>query len=544
MPVAGNRPSDDQSVSPLRAAFDALPVQPGDARVRLLEHNIEAWNARWIMLEQAQTSIDVSYFSLEKDIFGYSFLGHLLKKARTGRAVRLMTDAIADTFGQRGFKATLRGQDYLQELVQAGVPVRIYHPLYMRPRGILSWTWMASNHDKILVTDKQRCMTGGRNIGWDYYADPKDHPTAWRDTDIQIDDPSSATTMTQAFEIEFTNSHVTHKIRKDLLGNWRRRDLELIGAYVMMDLWLKDPPLTADEKTTLKSDAGVQEQTVEDLVTRAVERLPQEGISRKPSKRELKKLRDWARELLSYAQMRGRYGRFDRTQATHEGIVKILDRTSTATDRRAQIGGSLIELGQKAQKRIVIENPYVVLTEQAISSLAEIGKKGVEIYIGTNSPLSTDSALTQAFFLEDWPEVLARVPNLRIFVAAGKRKLHAKVGIMDDVLTLVSTYNLDFLSAHVNSEVAAAVWSRSFAAETMQSFLDDMGNPANEVVEYTILRDKNGTPVLKDGKPVITFGPEDHLPKEMLKQYRRQRRMANLLRRLPWFKPLRHPQLK
>lgn len=31
------------------------------------------------------------------------------------------------------------------------------------------------------------------------------------------------------------------------------------------------------------------------------------------------------------------------------------------------------------------------------------------------------------------------------------------------------------------------------------------------MVEYTIQRDEAGRPVLKDGKPVVTFGPNDHM---------------------------------
>ena len=44
-------------------------------------------------------------------------------------------------------------------------------------------------------------------------------------------------------------------------------------------------------------------------------------------------------------------------------------------------------------------------------------------------------------------------------MATGERKLHAKTAFIDDDLALVSSYNLDFLSADVNNEVAAAILS-------------------------------------------------------------------------------------
>jgi phosphatidylserine/phosphatidylglycerophosphate/cardiolipin synthase-like enzyme len=32
---------------------------------------------------------------------------------------------------------------------------------------------LASNHDKILVVDGQKAVTGGRNVAIDYFADPR-----------------------------------------------------------------------------------------------------------------------------------------------------------------------------------------------------------------------------------------------------------------------------------------------------------------------------------------------------------------------------------
>jgi phosphatidylserine/phosphatidylglycerophosphate/cardiolipin synthase-like enzyme len=300
--------------------------------------------------------------------------------------------------------------------------------------------------------------------------------------------------------------------------------VELLGAYVLMDLWLKGEP-------------------ADDLVARAIARLSNEPVEREPNEREQKRLRAWAKDLAGFPTTRGSLRSFVPTEQLHSGVVKVLDRTSSVGTERDQIGESLIELALQAKKRILIENPYIVLTELMIETLEAVSQNGVEIHIGTNSPLSTDSSATQAFFLEDWPMILARVPTLRFFVATGTRKFHAKVGIIDDVLTVISTYNLDFLSAHVNSEIVAAVWSASLASETMQSFIDDRGDPTNGVLEWTIRRDDTGAPVLQDGRPVVTFGPEHHLSKSLLRRYRRMRWLANVWRKLPWFKPLRHPPL-
>src|SRR5262249_54808674 len=156
----------------------------------------------------------------------------------------------------------------------------------------------------------------------------------------------------------------------------------------------------------------------------------------------------------------------------------------------------------------VIKNPYIVLTEDMLKTLEEAANRGVEIYIGTNSPLSTDSSITQAFFLQDWPNVLARLgPKAHIFVATGERKQHSNVFMVDDEVRLVSTFNLDLLSGNIQGEDGALIRSKEFAASVLASVTSEKADPKNNVREYTIKRDAAGNAVFVDGKPVVEFGP-------------------------------------
>ena len=198
-----------------------------------------------------------------------------------------------------------------------------------------------------------------------------------------------------------------------------------------------------------------------------------------------------------------------------------------------------------AEKSIYIHNPYVVLTEKALTALEEAGKRGVEVVIGTNSPESTDSALTQAYFLEDWPMILARIPNSKIMVATGDQKHHAKTFVIDGQLTGVSTYNADWISAKVNSEVIAMNYSKDFAKDTIESYQKTLADPEHGAVEYKIARDEQGRALVKNGKPVIVYGPENHMSKEDLdKKYKRLRPAANFARNhLDALEPLRHRAL-
>ncbi|MGE5856216.1 MAG: hypothetical protein ACM34C_06575, partial [Syntrophaceae bacterium] len=79
----------------LRDVFETIPLKSGpDSRIELLGGNSEAWAARWRLVAEARESLDVSYFILHEDIFGLSFLGHLLHKAREGVRMRVLLDGL------------------------------------------------------------------------------------------------------------------------------------------------------------------------------------------------------------------------------------------------------------------------------------------------------------------------------------------------------------------------------------------------------------------------------------------------------------------
>ena len=544
-----SRLPETEALTDLRKAFDGVVNAGGKAGARLLEDNVEAWNERWKMLEGAHENINAQYFCWDHDIFGKAMLGMIYKKASQENVkTRVMVDATGDTFGTRGFKSHIGGRDYLQELVELpNAEAKVYHPHHKKVIDQLlhldkSYI-AASNHDKILEIDGQRCITGGRNISYEYFASPTDNKVAWRDTDLAIEGVAPAMALRQAFEVEFGAPWINDTVKPDVLGNWVKRDVELIGAYAVMDSWLKDTPLTGEQREILRKDPEARKEAAQALYEDVLARLPGDG-ARDPGKREKKAILKLAEEMVQHPDMRGSY--YISKGGTHEAEVKIIDRTSVVGTAQDNIGATLARMVQGAEKRIVIENPYIVMTDDMIATLKEAGERGVEIWLGTNSPSSTDSAVTQAFFLQDWPKLLATIPNMKIFVATGDRKLHAKVATADDQISLVSTYNLDLLSTAINSEVGALVWSKDFAAETMSSIMADHADPRNGVKEYSILRDATGKAMRADGLPVydeagkvintpdVTYGPKDHLTTEVLDKYsKKMARWAWLRENIP-----------
>lgn len=485
----------------LREAFAALPAEGEErAEIRLLDDNALAWVERWRLLADARERLDICYFILRQDIYGMSFLGHLVKKAGEGVEIRVLLDAMGTRMSR-----DLRGNDYLDTLVNLEqVQVRMYRPLFFRyldafltlnPAAVF-----VSDHDKILLADGRKALIGGRNISAEYFNSLADDPLAFRDTDLVLAGAVIAGAAEAAFEAQYESGEAQEVKQEALDLNDATADLLL--AYEAMEGWLHGgavpPPIAA----------AIRERN-----------LP------------------WLEELQNLPHLRGAIE--TPLPPPERAEVRLLDSRCRLLAADDFITRSLIRLVRSAGREIFIQSPYLVLPEAAVQVLAEAAGRGVRISILTNSPLSSDNAMSQAVFLEQWPELLARVPGLRLFVAGDRHNLHDKLAVFDRDLTLVGTYNLDPLSMALNSELMAAAWSPAFAEELLQGRERFIAEGEPGVLEYRIARTENGEPRRdRKGRVVVAFGPEDHVPPEPMQSVQRYRRLFRWVwgfrGRFPW----------
>lgn len=485
----------------LREAYDSLPRGGGEQiGLRLIVPNMEAWTARWRLLEQARDTLDISYFIVREDFFGAAFLGHLLQKAQQGVRIRLLLDAQGSSMAG----LSPRGNDWLDALANTGnVTIKLYRPLTNRYLEALfslnPVAAVASEHDKIVVVDGRRGMIGGRNISAEYFAHPKDMKDAFEDTDLILSGRSIASALTQAFEAQYESAGA-RELPAERLDLADFAD-ELTLAYRTMDAWIKG-------RSTEEFAQAIQERKL-----------------------------GWADEMARYPRLRGTYGRDEPPDTVAE--TRVLDSRARLEARSDVIGEGLARLVRSAQREILVQSPYLVLSEEAVAALEAAGRRGVRITIITNSPISSDNALSQAFFLEQWPELLARVPGLRIFVAGLPRNIHSKVAVFDEHVALVGTYNLDPVSMAVNSEIMAAVWSRDFARLAAAHPREQMAEGPPGLYEYRIERGRDGEPVRgKDGRPVVAFGPKDHTSPADWRKVQAYWAMLRAAEKLPGLAPL------
>jgi phosphatidylserine/phosphatidylglycerophosphate/cardiolipin synthase-like enzyme len=171
------------------------------------------------------------------------------------------------------------------------------------------------------------------------------------------------------------------------------------------------------------------------------------------------------------------------------------DTTSVATRLIGAIGS--------AERDVLIQSPYLVMTDAALELLELVRERSVPIRIHTNSLASTDNWVSYAHALRqrremidglelDIRELQPRPADMRTIVpgyqalkararaeaaaegaanataeepAGPILSLHAKSFVMDGELAVIGSYNLDPRSEVLNSEVLLAIWDATFAAE-------------------------------------------------------------------------------
>lgn len=180
--------------------------------VRILDDDRDAAQARVDLIRSAHKSIEVLYFMAKDDPVALAML-QLLRDARR-RGVPIVRVVIDGSF-RRIPKATLA------HLRDEGVVVRTYHPFDLRHP-----TWILHRmHEKLILIDGKRYITGGRNLAESYFG--LGHKKKYRDVDIYVDGPS-ATDAQRRFEQVWTSRDVA-ALHGHVLPRTKREAAEHLG---------------------------------------------------------------------------------------------------------------------------------------------------------------------------------------------------------------------------------------------------------------------------------------------------------------------------
>lgn len=183
--------------------------------VRILDDPRDAMQARVDVIQQAKDEIGLLYFLARDDRVTLSVLALLRDAKRRGvRDVRVIVDG---SF-HRIPKAVLA------HLGDEGVEVRVYHPLNVRHP---SWI-LRRMHEKVIVADSARYITGGRNLGKAYFGLAKKKNYVDRDVFVEGE---SAAEADQHFETVWNSIHVA-ELHVRVSAAEKQRAADRLGAVL------------------------------------------------------------------------------------------------------------------------------------------------------------------------------------------------------------------------------------------------------------------------------------------------------------------------
>jgi phosphatidylserine/phosphatidylglycerophosphate/cardiolipin synthase-like enzyme len=424
----------------------------------LLDVGEDALAARINLIRAARKSIDIQTYIWAKDDAGLLVLDELVNAARRGVKVRILADQLG----------SLNDPALLSRLARASnnLEIRLYNPTFDKARANFA-EYTASvlfrfrrfnqrMHNKLFLVDDEVGIAGGRNYEDRYYDwDPQ---LDFLDRDVLVAGPA-AREMAESFDI-FWNHPLSVP-----LTHLKDANARILAHPHDAPPWVTPVYGFPDRVARVQAEA-------EDP--------------------------DFLRTHLTAGSMAvGRVDYFydlpSKTRNVHERDAKELTR-------------DLMKLLRSARHEVVLQTPYLVLTDRAGDIFEELQKREppVRVLVSTNSLASTDALPVYALsykhrkkFLVDYgfdihelkphpldaPQMITNYLTLTSDNAAaamgdGRRgpvpikpedfgprvSLHAKSLVVDGRVAMVGSHNFDPRSSNYNTEAGVIVYDPKFAA--------------------------------------------------------------------------------
>ena len=426
-----------------------IASHPNKAGVYVLDKGEDALIARAWLADYAKQTIEVQYFIWSDDNIGTLASEALLRAADRGVKVRVIVDDLL-------IKAP--DQTLLALALHPNIDIKIYNPqhsvgvpFHKRLLNIVT-DFRGVNqrmHDKTFIVDGAIAITGGRNMATEYF--------------------------------DYNHSY-----------NFRDRDVLLLGKGVAL--------IESSFNRFWKSTLSAKVENLYDGI----------GIFQKNVQVEDKQVKQIYQSLHDYAQSKTNFSAHLRGMISHipdafNAISKqvIWTDVSIISDLPGKNavaglhgGGqstlALVKLLNQAQKQIIIQSPYLVMSDKAISLFQSAIDRGVKVHINTNSLAATDNI--QAFsgyrnhreqllkmgvnIYEYKPNPLIKKQLIAASILAEKRSptfaIHAKTMVIDSETVFIGTFNFDPRSENLNTEIGVVIHNPDLAESVENAIKTDM----------------------------------------------------------------------
>ncbi len=429
--LAGDGPLADAEATLAKA------VGPGRSGFRLLESNRDGLRWRLALVDSAQRSLDLQYYTWWGDEGGNLMMKRVIETADRGVKVRLILDDLSTILVDETHPEV---RDQAAALIDAhpNIEIRLFNPWSERSllgRGFEGLARMERinhrMHAKLLVADNRAAIVGGRNIGNEYLGLSTDFN--FRDLDVLGIGPVAR----QA-------SAVFDKF-------WNSEWVVPVGA------------LGIDTGSrALKAEAAPMLRELQEAPSLQAIVLDRRG---------------WNAEIeQAVAQM-------------HGGESSMHTDSPDAGQLTHHMPAAIRKLVASAQHEVVIANAYIIPDDASIAELRALVARGVKVRILTNSLASHDVPAVNSHY-KQWrkPPLDAGVDLYEVRHDAATKALladtaptvsgfmgfHVKAMVIDRQRVFIGSMNLDPRSAAINSEMGVIVDSASLAQALAASLDRDM----------------------------------------------------------------------
>jgi putative cardiolipin synthase len=415
----------------------AARIPAGESGFHLLHGGHEALAARLALAQRATHSLDVQYYLFHNDTSGKLVAAALLAAAERGVRVRMLIDDI-DTADKEVGLATLNAHPNIQ--------IRLFNPFQTRSTNLLVKGWHALRdstrlnrrmHNKAFIADNQLAITGGRNIGDEYF--DAHHDLAFVDLDVVAAGP-----IVDALSTSF-------------------------DAY-----WSSDAAVPASALPVDPADLRLQ---------RASRYLQQFRTVQLGS--------DYGRALTMADPIPALLGgRLPWVLAPADLIVDPPEKArGPANPTSKLLIGQLAGLWIDPRQRAVIVSPYFVPGPMGMAYFRYWRHQGVQIDVLTNAFAASDVPLVHAGYANYRTPLLAAGVNLYelkpvaeptggrlrdLSAGSSRASLHAKTFVFDDEHVFIGSFNFDPRSARLNTELGLVIHSPELARQVTAIAADAM----------------------------------------------------------------------
>lgn len=412
---------------------DLVKANPKKTGIYPLNNGMDAFAARMLLISTAEKTLDLQYYIWNNDITGNLMFQAVKDAAKRGVRVRMLID----DNNTRGLDPTLWLLDQ-----EPNIEVRL-----MNPNKYRSWRWLGfvgdfdrlnrRMHNKSITADSQITITGGRNIGDEYFS--LDQDTVFSDLDVMMVG-NIVPTISQTFD-DYWNFKL---------------------SYPITDLVAKPEPSTLNQVF-----------------------IPKTQKTDKPASDNLDpvlKMKDaYLKRIVALDFV---------NQIKQQRLPLYWATTEFLTDAPEKLGGEdsqnmqqIIDSLGKTQKEMHLVSAYFVPKQGGSDYFINLAKQGVDVKILTNAMSATDVKVVHSGYakyreqlLKGGVKLYELKPNASNSASGGTLRdsyltgssstsLHAKTFESDCERIFIGSFNFDPRSASLNTEMGVTIHSPDLASK-------------------------------------------------------------------------------